>query len=310
MKRFLKISVVFTIVAMMGYFVLVFVTRSFFPSNYAYLVNVPYVPSGQGHLKARIDDIQQFSDIDILVIGSSHAYRGFDPRLFEAHGYSMFNLGSSAQSPIQSYYFLQKYIDQLNPKLVIIEVFPKTFSSDGIESGVDLISNCPMDIQLTEMALGFTNIKPFNSLLYRIADQGVLNHTYPQEHNAGLDHYVSGGYVERQAGNQKSYTIPDSISLKLDKKQLKAFEKTINLLKNKNISFVLVQAPVTKELYHSFRETEPFNKLMSSYGMYYNFNEIELLQDSVLFYDSDHLNQRGTEKFNKILFDTLSDEIP
>lgn len=296
---------VFMLVSLLGYFVLVYAVQSAFPKNYAYLINVPYVPAGYGHLKTRIDDIKNYSDIDILVIGSSHAYRGFDPRIFKQNNLSIFNLGSSAQSPIQSYYFLKEYTQQLKPKLVIIEVYPETFTSDGIESAIDLISNCPNSIQLTQMALTFKNVKPFNALLCRIVDQGILNHSYAENKTIGLDSYVSGGYVERELGKDKKYSIPDSFDLHLNESQLKAFEKSINLLKEKNIPVILVQAPVTQKLYNSFREIDSFNKLMSSYGKYYNFNEMESLQDSVLFYDADHLNQHGVEKFNRILLDTL-----
>lgn len=309
MKRFLRISVVFMFVSLVGYFILVYAMRSVFPKNYAYLINVPYVPAGYGHLKTRLDDIKNYTDVDILVIGSSHAYRGFDPRIFKENDLSMFNLGSSAQSPIQSHYFLKEYIHQLKPKMVIIEVYPETFTSDGIESAIDLISNCPYNMQLTQMALTFKNVKPFNALLCRIVDQGILNHSYTEDKAIGLDSYVSGGYVEREMGNIKKYNIPDSFDLDLNENQLKAFEESINLLKEKKIPVILVQAPVTQKLYNSFREKDSFNTLMSSYGKYYNFNEIESLQDSVLFYDADHLNQHGVEKFNKMLLDTVVNEI-
>lgn len=305
MKRFLKISVVFILVSLGGYFILVYAMQSAFPKNYAYLINVPYVPAGYGHLKTRIDDIKNYTDVDVLVVGSSHAYRGFDPRIFKENDLSMFNLGSSAQSPIQSYYFLKEYTQQLKPKLVIIEVYPETFTSDGIESAIDLISNCPNNMQLTQMALTFKNVKPFNALLCRIVDQEILNHSYNEDITMDLDSYVSGGYVEREIGNTKTYIIPDSFDLHLNENQLKAFEESINLLNERKIPVILVQAPVTQKLYNSFREKDSFNKLMSSYGKYYNFNEIESLQDSVLFYDADHLNQDGVEKFNRILLDTL-----
>ena len=45
----------------------------------------------------------------------------------------------------KSEYLLKKYIDSLNPKLVIIEVFPGTIVIDGIESSLDLLANDYMD---------------------------------------------------------------------------------------------------------------------------------------------------------------------
>ena len=40
-------------------------------------------------------------NIDVLVLGSSHAYRGFDPRIFKKAGIKLFNFGSSGQTLLQ-----------------------------------------------------------------------------------------------------------------------------------------------------------------------------------------------------------------
>lgn len=305
MKKFIQIFVLFLFIALPGYFILVYAVRSVIPKNYAYQVNVPYVPIGYGHLKTRIHDIKNHSDVDAVVLGSSHAYRGYDPRMFKQEGLTMFNLGSSAQSPIQSLYLLEKYGEELNPKMVIIEVFPETFTSDGVESAIDLISNCPLDFDLIRMSLSFRNIKPFNAMIYRIIDQEILNRDYHEATVVEFDRYIPGGFVEREMGHTIPYVIPDSIHIELDDSQLQAFEESLDLLKKKDIPVVLVQAPVTKKLYDAFRGKDIYDKLMSQYGQYYNFNEIEMLQDSALYYDSNHLNQIGVVTFNEMLLDTL-----
>src|SRR5690606_4167572 len=73
-----------------------------------------------GHLNTRVKEISKFQDVDILVLGSSHAYRGFDNRVFEKQGLKLFNLGSSSQSPMQTNILLNQYVDELNPKLVVL----------------------------------------------------------------------------------------------------------------------------------------------------------------------------------------------
>ena len=82
---------------------------------------------------------RKIKNVDVLFLGSSHAYRGFDPRIFRKRGYSSFNLGSSAQTPSQTKVWLKRYLKHLNPKIVIYEVYPGTFSSDGIEASLDLV---------------------------------------------------------------------------------------------------------------------------------------------------------------------------
>ena len=54
----------------------------------------------KGHLCSRIKDIRNYHDVDILFLGSSHSYRTFDTRTYEAAGYHCFNLGSSIQTPM------------------------------------------------------------------------------------------------------------------------------------------------------------------------------------------------------------------
>ena len=93
-----------------------------------------------GHMYSRISEIKNQEDVDILFLGSSHAYRGFDTRIFLENGYKSFNLGSSAQTPTQTKVLVERYLGSLNPELVIYEVYPKTFTMDGVESSLDY--NC------------------------------------------------------------------------------------------------------------------------------------------------------------------------
>lgn len=47
------------------------------------------------------------------------------------------------------------------------------------------------------------------------------------------------------------------------------------------------------------------DSLFQSYGKYYNFNEFIQMDDSLHFYDVDHLNQGGVNIFNEKLLDIL-----
>src|SRR5262245_26702081 len=47
-------------------------------------------------------EFDQKEHYDVLVLGSSHAYRGYDPEHFAKRGLRMFNLGSTAQTPMNS----------------------------------------------------------------------------------------------------------------------------------------------------------------------------------------------------------------
>jgi len=305
MKRFLKNIGVFIIVAIIGYLITVFLVRIVLPNKYAFVTNVPYVPAGAGHLQSRLADVKNFSNVDFLILGSSHAYRGFDPRIFDEYGYSMFNLGSSAQTPMQSNYLLRKYFNQLKPSKVIIEVYPKTFMSDGVESSTDLISNGSPTFKLFETCVSHANIKTVNTFIYSFADRKLLGNKYDQPKRIGDEEYISGGYVATDPDFQKEYEIPDSMAIDMKPYQLKALNKMLMFLKANETPYILVQAPINKEMYQCFRKTEEFDQKMASFGSYYNYNEIRELQDPSLYYDRDHLNQKGVEHFNRALLDSI-----
>ena len=121
--------------------------------------NLTFPIGSYGHMFSRIKEVQTKKNIDLLFVGSSHSYRGFDPRIFKDHNYSCFNLGSSSQSPIQTEILFKRYLDQLNPKLVVFEVYPKTFESDGVEAGLDLLANDKIDLNVIKMCFQLNNIK-------------------------------------------------------------------------------------------------------------------------------------------------------
>jgi hypothetical protein len=87
--------------------------------------------------------------------------------------------------------------------------------------------------------------------------------------------------------------------------QLKAFDENLAILKENNIPYILVQAPITKRLYQSFKNNAQFDDMMRKRGRYTNFNQLMNLDDSLDFYDDDHLNQRGVVKFNTLFISTL-----
>jgi hypothetical protein len=254
---------------------------------------------------SRIQNIKELKDVDILFLGSSHAYRGFDPRIFKQHGLNTFNLGSSAQSHLQTEVLLKRYLDEIHPKLVIYEVYPGTFSSDGVESSLDIIANDKNDFESIRMALTQNHIKVYNALIYGFyRDIFKKNAGYQEEVVKGDDTYIEGGFVEKKL----EYFAPmefDGSSWNLNSPQFKFFERNLLLIKERNIPVILVQAPITQSMYESFSNNSEFDDKMKTYGVYYNFNELIALNDELHFYNSHHLNQSGVEIFNTKLIEIL-----
>mgnify|MGYP001339463376 CR=1 FL=1 len=72
------------------------------------------------------------NSLDIVFLGSSHCYRSFDPALIDAElGTESFNMGSSSQSAITSYYVFQEILRFQRPKVVVLELYWKTLHDDN-----------------------------------------------------------------------------------------------------------------------------------------------------------------------------------
>ena len=69
---------------------------------------------------------------------------------------------------------------------------------------------------------------------------------------------------------------------------------------------LLVQAPITVAKYQTYTNNDEFDIKMESFGDYINFNNNSCLNDSLHFYDNNHLNQAGVEIFNKELIRKLN----
>lgn len=269
--------------------------------------NLSYIIGSYGHMYSRTKEVKNItSPIDILFLGSSHAYRGFDPRNFSQ--YKTFNLGSSSQTPIQTKVLLDRYLDKLKPSLIVYEVYPGTIEGDGVESAIDIVSNDVNDFESIKMAFKLNSIKLYNTLLFAyFADFFGTFGKFNESIVKYDDTYIEGGYVEKKIKYFKRHR-----DLKRDKNWLlnnvcmDDFSDIIKTIKSKNIKLMLVYAPISSQQYHSYKNNVYIDSVMNSYSVpYYNFNELVLLDDSLDFYDHSHLNQNGVNKFNNKLNDLL-----
>ena len=78
---------------------------------------------------------------DVILLGSSHAYRGYDPAIFREYGYRMFNLGTNSQGNLVSYVIAKNYINKSNCSTVILDVYDRVFTTTRMESLSDVVQN-------------------------------------------------------------------------------------------------------------------------------------------------------------------------
>lgn len=301
MDKFIKVLIRFILFLFVGYTLFLSIWGLFLPATFT--PNLLYKKSTTGLLGQRIENLNNYRDVDILFLGSSITYRGFDTELFKKHGLKTFNLGSSAQTPMQTNVLLKRYYEQLNPKLVIYEIYPPAFSWDGVESSIDLISYDRNDIYSIKMGLETMNVSVINTLLFSFIirmigeDYFITNMEYDD-----FDTYVEGGFVKRKKQfNSKQVHALNNI--KANDKNLQAFRSNINIINDSEAKLLLLWLPNTTSYYNSILNTHHFDSLFSRYGDYLNFNTLlsAKINDSLHFYDPYHLNINGTTLVNDTL---------
>jgi len=259
-----------------------------------------------GHVLTRLRERAEHKEHEILVLGSSHAYRGFDPRIFAREGYRMFNLGSLSQSPLQTEVLLARYLHPDVPQLALFDVTPLVFSDRSVESTLDLIANDRLSMRMIGLGLQTRSIVVYNSMIQAAWSQitGVTDaYAEPIYHPPSGDRYIAGGYVEREHRPYKAQNR-ELLPWAPMQDQLEALQACIGQLRAAGSKVVLVNTPVMPTQQQSARQREEMRKYFSSLAPYYDLSTL-LPADTSLFYDDDHMRQPGVERFNTELLRLL-----
>jgi hypothetical protein len=308
---FLKRAIKFILILPLFWFVFIIIWGSLVPEKFR--KNLVYEPV-TGFTNLRLTEADRMSPVQLLIVGSSHVYRGVDTRRFEEVGIKAFNLGSSLQTPLQTEYLLHKYLDKMNPKIVLFEVGYKTFSSDGVEGALDLIINSKrLDGEMVKMACKLNDITVYNTLAFTFFRKNILGETRQEFLANQTDHekYISGGFVERL---DSAYVGPksfDKITKRLSAVQEESFNNCLKLLKRRNVKVVLIQTPILQDYYSSIDNMSDFNSYFNRYSkgyQYYNFNN-DIYKETKYFYDHHHLNSIGVHKFNDSLIKAIRHDL-
>lgn len=259
-----------------------------------------------GYLFTRSREAENIKNPDILFLGSSHAYRGFDNRVFAKNGYKTFNMGSSSQSPLNTQVFLKQYLDKINPKFVVYEVYANTLCNDGVECSLDMLDNSKIDKNSLEMAFKINNLMTYNTLIYGYFRQIFnLNKDIKEPEKQGDDFYVkNGGFVETSYRKNKIEKLEKS-TWKINPKQIEALKENLAMLKERKIPFILVQTPITQYYYESKTNNKEIDETLSKLGPYKNFTGDFNFDDEKDFYDTDHMNQKAVVEFNEKFIEYL-----
>lgn len=283
----------------------------------------PVMPGGFGFTLQRFQDIENYRDVDIVFLGSSHCYRTFDPRIYEEYGLETFNMGTTGQTPLNTYFLLKHYFDQLHPKLVIFDINYRVIDRDGLESFYDLSQNIDYFPEMMEMAFA---IKSFHAINGAVSKWMLdITGTTPEfkQKECEQDFYVSGGYVEfnPDTGSAvKSYeTKPVSRNTPKRKprtvvplkEQMDYIAKVVQYVKSRNARIVLITKPEPAENLKAIANYDEVSRQIAGLAarinvLYIDFNHIPLrLNAREHFHDKEYLSPAGVQVFNPALIEML-----
>lgn len=188
--KFIKSAKIFLSTIIIVYLILIIII-ALFPILSNKIPNLKDMRGGSDFSLAR------FAEKDIWIFGSSHAYRGFDPREFKKAGISIQNFGSASQHLLNSYVLLKDFILEYQPKLIMMELDFTLMNDDSkMEPSYVIFSNREINRGSFEIAKDINQIGIWNSLFYQVVHQKIYPLNIKEQSNQDHDNYVIGGFVE------------------------------------------------------------------------------------------------------------------
>lgn len=136
------------------------------------------------------------NSLDVLFLGTSHVREAFIPqKLYDNYGITSYNLGSSDQPPVLSYYWLKEALKTQHPKVVVFDVsivlsYRASLPEANVRKALDY------------MHLGMNKLEAFHALCKKDSQHSEKSYYLPniryhnrwKELNEGdflLDDYIS-----------------------------------------------------------------------------------------------------------------------
>ncbi len=315
-KIFIRTAAVI-ITSMVSYLLVVYLGT--FMGLSGWLPNSRIVTGKTNFTLTRLREAKSYSNVDVLFLGSSLAFRGVDPRPFREKGLNVFNLGTSAQTPYNSYYLLKEFTPKLKPKYVVLDVYWTMMNLENpTESTIDIVSNHQLTSNMVEMALHTRDFTTISSLISNYISRLHTPLSKIEDKKSPIDKYIKGGYVEalnidtvKQAYELSHLKVQHRTPADL---QVKYLNKIIDLCRANNIKPIFIMMPVTKELKSKLANYQEYCRFVDSVAYknkipFTNYNDRKDLELISLtdFVDENHLSKKGATKFTRKFIDDLDD---
>lgn len=269
----------------------------------------------------RIDMIHSFYDlkedsVDVLVLGSSHAYYGFQPNvLWEEQGYTSYVMGSPEQTIASSYFLLREALKYQRPKVVLLESY--FFWYDGLYT-----SEGRVHAVLDGMRFGKVKQEALNVYRPDLSWKEKASWYLPfmmyhnrwgelEEEDFDKKSYLKGSKPDKKVVSCKDQGV-DMEPVDIPKINVEYFNKIMELCEQEKMQLVVFAAPYAIQKGERYRKRQGVNLTLESYLHEKNIPflffqktgeaDIDFQND---FRDRTHLNWKGQKKITACIGEFL-----
>ncbi|WP_319370811.1 hypothetical protein [uncultured Ilyobacter sp.] len=266
-----------------------------------------------GYNEKRYPNVQEATlQSDLLILGSSQAYSGFNPIIFDTNlGIDTYNLGTPAEIPVITYYRFEEAMKKSNPKVVIIDIYFRILSYDVNFQYIPLWIKS-VSSETKEKIMSEIPLKDRLKVTFNITgmDQNISEYirNFSKERSAGHKGFVS---VKKKASLDtleeenrfEEYTFETNYHVA---KNIEYLDKIIDISKKRGIKVIFVTTPLPKSSVEKIRNYNDINNFIEGHlrkkGVdYYDFNILKnpVFIDTEDFEDGNHLNYYGATKISE-----------
>lgn len=273
-------------------------------------------------------------EMDILVVGSSHAYSTFDPAVIsQIAGMDSYILASNSQNTVQAYFNVKEALHYQKPKAIILEAFSLD-NNDNWRYGETPDRDWKKESNIDGMRFGLTKLEAVMEQ-YESANWSYALLPIVRCHSNWTDVVTIGSNLAFYTGGIREYSPfhPSETSMSAETAALYAqedynpnewfisdtnvlhFHKLAQLCREEGITLYIVMAPMYDVYIRSINYdscTSQIAALAESEGVFFldcnqYYDEIGLtFQDfEDIFSDYHHLNSAGAEKVTQFVLETL-----
>ena len=185
-------------------------------------------------------EVRRYEKVDVVFVGSSHAYRSFDPRVFAREGLARSIFDASADTVEQLH-----LLKESSPFARSSSILKRIRSFSGTMAGgrpLTSLTISPLSLNLARMAGASWDVSVWNKLFLRWMGPDLPAVSDRAEILPASDTYVGRGYVEKDPRHVDPRAFqPESVVVSPD--QMAYLELSIRMLRNQGIHVVMVVTP-------------------------------------------------------------------